>query len=204
MKGILMKKLFAFMAVMAAMTAVSNVSAQTRFSLGAGAAVNMYHISENAEKSVKSAPGLSLDFEADFALKGNFSLSAGAGFAGVAGYHFGGNKKMNLGEIYLDIPLRAKYHIPFNPGTNLYFFAGVVPNICLVSIDAHSSGTKSFFNTIPTLRRAGVMLGGGVGMEIIDHIRLSVAYDHDLIDKVGAADVSCRRGAVKVVAYYIF
>lgn len=196
------KKILAFCIALLGLAAIGN--AQVRFSLGAGISGNFYVLGEKGVTIGSSAPGLSLDFEANFPMSQRFALSAGAALSGVAGYHFGGDKNKNLGEIYLDIPLRAKLYIPLGVNTRLYIFGGLTPAAALVSLDAHSGKSTSNFDTYPNLSRLGLMGGAGAGMEIIDHIRVHLGYDHDILDRDGSADVTVRRGVFKTAVYYIF
>ncbi len=170
-----------------------------QFSVGAGVNTRIYHLKEGPG----TAPGLSLDFEANFRKTESFAFSVGAALTGSAGYHFK-KTSMNLGEIYLDIPVRAKYYIPASSTTEFYLFGGLVPSLALVSIDAHSNGSTSNFDTYP-LTRFDIMLGGGAGAEISERVRLTLGYDFGLLSRYkSGAGSSPHTSLVKLAAYYMF
>lgn len=177
---------------------VFNAQAQ-QYSVGVGVNSRIYHLQEGPG----TAPGLSLDFEANFRKTDNFAFSVGAALNGTAGYHFK-KTSMNLGEIYLDIPVRAKYYIPASPTTEFYLFGGLVPSLDLISIDAHSNGSTSNFETYP-LTRFDVMIGGGVGAEISELIRVTFGYDFGLLSRYKSGSSSSpHTSLLKLAVYYMF
>lgn len=199
-----MKKAVLFLAV-AAFFLAGVQQARAQISVGAGAGERVYLFKDAQGVTVPgSAPTLSVDFEANFRLSKVFAVSVGADLAGVAGYHFMKDKTKNLGEIYLEAPVRAKVYIPLGSQVDLYIFGGPVPSLDLLSIDAHAKGTTNNFETKPTLTRFDVMLGGGVGIEIIKHIRATFGYDHGLLDRDTAANSAVHTGVLKFATYYMF
>ena len=74
----------------------------------------------------------------------------------------------------------------------------------LISGDFHTTQITDNYKANPNLRRFDVMLGGGVGVEIIRHIRATVGYDHGLINRDGTPGRNVHTGALKVAAYYMF
>jgi len=199
-----MKKLFAILAIVAFFFAGAR-EASAQISIGAGSGSRAYLFTDAQGVTViGSAPTVSVDFEANFRLTRLFGLSVGADVAGVAGYHFMKDKTKNLGEIYFDIPVRAKLYIPISRQVELYVFGGPVASLDCLSVDAHVKGTTDNFETNPTLTRFDVMLGAGLGIEIIKHIRATVGYDHGLIDRDTNPNVKIHTGVLKVAAYYMF
>lgn len=176
---------------------------QAQISVGVGISSQGYTMRQGSESHGGAALGLSADFEASFRLYRNFGVSAGAALSGVAGYHFAGSSK-NLGEIYLDIPMRAKYYIPLTHLAELYLFGGVVPSACLVTLDAHAKGTTSNYETYPTLTHLDLMLGGGVGLEAVDHLRVTLGYDYGLLDRDTSSSITLHRSNLKLAVYYMF
>lgn len=184
---------------------VAAQTADAQISLGVGSGSRIYTFQEgNNPAKPGVAPTISVEFEANFRLSRVFGLSVGADLAGVVGYHFMNNKNKNLGEIYLEAPVRAKLYIPLGSKVDLYIFAGPVASVNLVSGDFHAKQITDYYQTIPELRRFDVMLGGGVGIEIIRHIRATVGYDHGLINRDGRPGYNSHTGALKVAAYYMF
>lgn len=202
---ILNMKKSVFFLVLAALLFAAGQKASAQISLGVGAGSRFYSIQEGENPPVPgSAFTLSLEFEANFRLSRLFGVSVGADLAGVAGYHFRNDKSKNLGEIYLDAPVRAKLYIPLGSKVDLYVFGGPVASLNLVSIDAHASGSTNNYQTHPGLKRFDLMLGGGLGLEIIRHIRVTAGYDHGLLNRDGTPGHNAHTGALKVAAYYMF
>ncbi len=199
-----MKKTFFLLSLIAFFFAAAQ-TAEAQISLGVGSGSRIYTFQEGNDPAKPGvAPTISLEFEANFRLSRVFGLSVGADLAGVVGYHFMNNKNKNLGEIYLEAPVRAKLYIPLGSKVDLYIFAGPVASVNLVSGDFHAKQITDYYQTIPELRRFDVMLGGGVGIEIIRHIRATVGYDHGLINRDGRPGYNSHTGALKVAAYYMF
>jgi len=198
-----MKKIIAFLCFAFAFMPAQKLFAQ-QFSIGAGTASHGYVFHGDNTTKAAIAPGLSIDFEATFPVSKVFGVAAGATLTGVAGYHFGGDKSINLGEIYLDIPVRAHFNIPLGGRTNLFLFTGPVLSANLVSIDAHASGTTSNYDTFKDLRRFDIMFGFGVGVDIIEHIRVALGFDYGLLDRSAAADKKFHHSQLKLGVQYIF
>ena len=198
-----MKKLIAILCFALAFLPAQKLFAQ-KFSIGAGTSSHGYVFHGDNESKAAVAPGLSIDFEATFPVSKVFGVAAGASLTGVAGYHFGGNDALNLGEIYLDVPVRARFDIPVGGRNNLFLFTGPVLSVNLVSIDAHASGTTSNYDTIKDLRRFDVMFGFGVGIDIIEHIRVALGFDYGLLDRLASANEKCHHSQLKLGVQYIF
>ena len=180
-------------------------TAEAQISLGIGSGSRVYTFQEgNAPAMPGAAPTISIEFEANFRLSRVFGVSVGADLAGVAGYHFMNDKSKNLGEIYLEAPVRAKLYIPLGSKVDLYIFGGPVASVNLVSGDFHTKQITNNYQANPNLRRFDLLLGGGVGVEIIRHIRATVGYDHGLINRDGTPGRNVHTGALKVAAYYMF
>lgn len=199
-----MKKIFSILSF-AALLLLTAQTAQAQISLGVGSGSRFYTFQEGtAPITPGSAPTLSVEFEANFRLARVFGVSVGANLTGVAGYHFMNDNSKNLGEIYVEAPVRAKLYIPLGSKVDLYVFAGPVASVNLVSGDFHAKEITDNYKANPNLRRFDVMLGGGVGIEIIRHIRATIGYDQGLINRDGTPGKTARTGALKVAAYYMF
>lgn len=188
---------------LAAFLTLSSIDALAQVSIGVGSGSRVYSLKQ-ADIVSASAVHLSLEAEASFRLGKRFGVSAGASLAGSAGYHFGGDETKNLGEIYLEIPVRGKVFIPLGATVDLYLFAGPSLSVDLYSIDAHTKSSVSNFETYPTMTRLDVMLGGGIGLEIIRHIRVSLSYDQGLMDRDTAPSVTAHTGVAKATVAYMF
>lgn len=194
-----------FLLALAVLFFAAAQTAAAQISLGVGAGSRVYTFQEgNTPPRPGVAPTVSIEFEANFRLARVFGVSVGADLAGVVGYQFMNDKSKNMGEIYLEAPVRAKLYIPLGSKVDLYIFAGPVASVNLVSGDYHDKQITDIYQVNPNMRRFDLMLGGGVGVEIIRHIRATIGYDHGLINRDGTPGRSVRTGALKVAAYYMF
>lgn len=194
-----------FYLVSAALLFVAAQTAGAQISLGVGSGSRLYTFQEGgAPATPAAAPTLSVEFEANFRLSRVFGLSVGADLAGVVGYKFMNDKEKNLGEVYVEAPVRAKLYIPLGSKVDLYIFGGPVASVNLVSGDFHTKKITDNYQTNPNLRRFDLMLGGGVGLEIIRHIRVTLGYDHGLLNRDGTQGRNVHTGALKLAAYYMF
>ncbi len=199
-----MKKI-AFFLALATLLFAATQTAHAQISVGAGIGSRIYTFQDAQGVSMPGSTfTLSMEFEANFRLSRLWGVSVGADVAGVAAYHFMNDKSKNLGEIYLEAPVRAKLYIPLGSQVDLYVFAGPVASLNLLSADFHAKASTNNYETNPDLRRFDLMLGGGVGAEIIRHIRVAVGYDHGLLNRVATANSSVHTGVVKAAVYYMF
>lgn len=180
-------------------------TAAAQISLGVGSGARTYTFQEGNGPIVTGVePSASIEFEANFRLARIFAVSVGADLAAVAGYKFTNDNSKNLAEIYLEAPVRAKLYIPVSSKVDLYVFAGPVASLNLMSVDYNNKQFTDNYTRNPNLRRFDVMLGGGVGVEIIRHIRATVGYDQGLVNRDGTPGNRSRTGALKIAAYYMF
>ena len=115
-------------AAAALMLAGANASAQVSF--GAGPTTRLYF---EKGQNVNYTYGVQVNFEDSKRLTDVFGYSAGIDFGTYAKKDFF-SETTDLSEMYVDIPVRAKFYIPFSDDVQLYFFGGVVPSMCVVGI----------------------------------------------------------------------
>ena len=198
-----MKKALVILMILAFLPAQS-LWAQ-KFSLGVGTSAHVFLLHEDNDISARFAPGASLDFEVSFPFTQSFTLATGASVSGVAGYHFAGRKDVNLGEIYVDLPLRAKLYIGLSDVVDLIFFTGPVFSVNVLSANVHGfSNMVNNYSTYPNLGRFDVMLGAGTGVEINKHVRISLGFDYGLLDRNRSSQNWAHHGQLKLGAQYIF
>ena len=200
-----MKKTLIFaIAAIAMMFTGNKMSAQ--FSIGYYSGARAYVTTVNDKKVDNGSDaafvgGLSLEHNSRIGRV--LGLSAGADL-GIAAKNNFMVKDATLLETYLDIPLRVKLYIPLGSAVDLAIFAGGVPSICL------SSNTKiGDADPIKNLsddgyQRFDVMLGGGVGLDIIKHIKLAASFDAGLLDRQKPDLIEYHSGVLKFTAAYIF
>ena len=57
------------------------------------------------------------------------------------------------------------------------------------------------------LAKAGdhpLLLGGGVGLEAVDHLRVTLGYDYGLLDRDTSSSITLHRSNLKLAVYYMF
>ena len=159
------------------MLAGANASAQV--SVGAGPATRLYF---EKGQNVDYTYGVQLTFEDAKRLTDVFGYSAGVDFGTY------GNKKFysetaGLNEIYVDIPVRVKFYIPFSNDFEMFFFGGVAPSVCASSRIKTESTTVNRFEGASSYFRYDVLAGGGVGVELNESFRFALGYDQGLLDR---------------------
>ena len=171
------KTLILVLAAVAMLLAGANASAQV--SIGAGPATRIY-FDKGADPYY--AVGVQLNFEDSMRLSDVFAYSAGIDFGTYRkkGYML---SSTNLTEMYVDLPVRAKFYIPCGGGFDLFFFGGVVPSVCLSSNVRLESDKVSRFGENSNYSRYDVMAGGGIGAEIAERFKIALGYDHGLLNR---------------------
>ena len=192
-----MKKTLLLLFAAALMLAGVNASAQV--SIGAGPATRLYF---EKGQTVNYTYGVQLRFEDSKRLTDVFGYSAGVDFGtyGKKDFYF---ENTGLSEMYVDLPVRAKFYIPFSGSTEMFFFGGVVPSMC-VSSNIKTEGAKvSRFREGSDYFRYDVLAGGGVGIELNEQYRFTLGYDHGLLDRYKDAGV-LHAAAVKFTISFLF
>lgn len=191
------KSLFLTLFAAGMMLAGANASAQV--SVGAGPATRLYF---EKGSTVDYTYGVQLNFEDAKRLTDVFGYSAGIDFGTY------GNKKFysetaGLNEIYVDIPVRMKFYIPFSEDFEMFFFGGVAPSICASSRIKTESTNVNRFEGASSYFRYDVLAGGGVGVELNESFRFALGYDQGLLDRY-KDDRVLRVAAVKFTFSFLF
>ncbi len=191
------KTLLLIFAAAALMLTGANVSAQV--SVGAGPATRLYF---EKGQTVDYTYGVQLNFEDSKRLTDVFGYSAGIDFGTYGKKNFF-SETTGLNEIYVDIPVRAKFYIPFSEDFELYFFGGVVPSICASSLSKEGSSNKANLFEGTPYSRYDVLAGGGVGLELNESFRFALGYDHGILDRY-KDDRVLHAAAVKFTFSFLF
>lgn len=191
------KTLLLIFAAAALMLTGANVSAQV--SVGAGPATRLYF---EKGQTVDYTYGVQLNFEDSKRLTDVFGYSAGIDFGTYGKKNFF-SETSGLNEIYVDIPVRAKFYIPFSEDFELYFFGGVVPSICASSLIKTESTRVNRFEGASYYSRYDVLAGGGIGLELNESFRFALGYDHGLLDRY-KDDRVLHAAAVKFTFSFLF
>ncbi len=192
-----MKKTFLLLFAAALMLTGAKASAQV--SVGAGPATRLYF---EKGQTVDYTYGVQLNFEDSKRLTDVFGYSAGIDFGTYGKKNFF-SETSGLNEIYVDIPVRAKFYIPFSEDFELYFFGGVVPSICASSLIKTESTRVNRFEGASYYSRYDVLAGGGIGLELNESFRFALGYDHGLLDRY-KDDRVLHAAAVKFTFSFLF
>ena len=184
-------------AAAALMLAGANASAQVSF--GAGPTTRLYF---EKGQNVNYTYGVQVNFEDAKRLTDVFGYSAGIDFGTYGKKNFF-SETSGLNEIYVDIPVRAKFYIPFSEDFELYFFGGVVPSICASALIKTESTRVNRFEGASYYSRYDVLAGGGIGLELNESFRFALGYDQGILDR-DKSDAVLRVAAVKFTFSFLF
>ena len=199
------KSLIVTLAAAAMMLVGAHASAQV--SLGFGPATRFYF---TKGQDVKLTYGVQVNFEDSRRLSDVFGYSAGVDFGTYKNKEFfqpaagTPDTAKGLSEMYVDIPVRAKFYIPIGYDCEFFFFAGVSPSVCIGSHLISGSNKNNRFGENSTYSRYDVMAGGGIGMEISERIKLALGYDHGLLDRYTDEVSDLHVAALKFTVSYMF
>ena len=193
-----MKKTFLLLFAAAALM-LTGAKASAQVSVGAGPATRLYF---EKGQTVDYTYGVQLNFEDSKRLTDVFGYSAGIDFGTYGKKNFF-SETSGLNEIYVDIPVRAKFYIPFSEDFELYFFGGVVPSICASALIKTESTRVNRFEGASYYSRYDVLAGGGIGLELNESFRFALGYDHGLLDRY-KDDRVLHAAAVKFTFSFLF
>ena len=205
-----MKKILSIAVAGVLMLIGSCLHAQTSIGFGSAARIHSYDfkdptgIFENADDSDVLLGG-AIQFEQGIPLGEIISFSVGANLGLYARNDYLDIKNVDIVESYLDFPIRIKFGIPLGENVKLNLFAGPVPSIGLGSKIKVDNGEDINLYKDLDLKRFDLLIGGGAGLDIIEHIRLAVSMDASTINRWDSGDGwSLKTPAVTFTAAYIF
>ena len=188
---------------------IAGVSASAQVSLGFGPATRIYYsktdsrINDKDVKDVQYTVGVQVSFEDSRRVSDAFGYSAGLDFGTYKKSDYFASE-MGLSEMYVDIPVRAKFYVPFSDDFQMIFFGGVAPSLCVGSHTITSSGKTSRFGENSNYSRFDVLAGGGIGFEIVERIKIALSYDYGLFDRVNDDITDLHVAAAKLTFSYMF
>ena len=213
----------------AAAIAVS-VSAFAQISVGAGYVNDAYrqtiNISDNTTNNSKYANnGFYLEGAYSYALTNDFSLSAGLRFSSLGrtdngNYDLGslhlGDATAKTKEMYLSIPVTANYAYTINKDVRVFAFAGPSFAIGLSSktdVTASVLGQSSTTNVDNygkddegncNYNRTNLYLGAGLGVDLMNMVRVSLGYDLGLLNRSAADNTTLKQNQFRIGVAYLF
>jgi len=94
-------------------------------------------------------------------------------------------------ETYLSVPLDFNIHLPMSEDMGLVIFAGPTIDLGLTSRVKESSTSLEYdiysgeLSGYTKYSRFDVMIGGGIGLDVMDAVRFSLRYDYGLLNRNG-------------------
>ena len=162
---------------------------------------------DGADKTASTAGStFGISYEHNTRLSSLLGVSAGVDLGVFGANDFFDAPDYTVVESYIDIPIRGKVFIPLGNAVDLNVFAGFVPSYCLGSwgkVGKDDDATNRFKDN-EDYKRVDVMLGGGVGLDIIKHIKLAASFDFGVLDRDASDATQYHQGVLKFTAAYIF
>lgn len=109
---------------------------------------------------------------------------------------------------FINIPLHFSYGLEFNPDFVFFAYAGPSASIGVASkITGALGGNKGSYDRYQensNLNRFDIMLGGGVGVEIMEKFRINVGYDFGMLSRYKNNDTAYRRNQLTAGVAFLF
>lgn len=188
-------------------------SAYAQFSIGAGY-VNgkyTYATSSSNSKSSDAANGFYVGAEYLLPVGNVFGISAGLNYEMLLSkdYNLFGSITGNLKEQYLNLPVRLNFGAEVGD-SRIFAFAG--PTLSYALSSKATVGAGGFTGVVDLYEkdildnRFDVMVGGGLGIDLMERIRVSVGYDFGMFNKLDDDDEAgtLRRNRLHAGIAFIF
>ncbi|MBQ7253910.1 MAG: PorT family protein [Bacteroidales bacterium] len=114
-------------------------------------------------------------------------------------------------EHYVNVPLQLSYAIAFSPSFKLFLYGGPTANIGIASttkvagtILGYSDGEIINNYEDKDYSRFDIMLGGGIGAEIAEKVRITAGYDFGMLNRLKNTDDVMKRNRLTAGAAFIF
>ena len=115
-------------------------------------------------------------------------------------------------EHYVNVPLHLSFAYSFAPTFKMFVYAGPTANVGIASttkstlaIGGASTTTEPSNNyKSGDYSRFDIMLGGGVGVELMKKFRLTVGYDMGMLDRHNSDNVDLKRNRLTAGAALVF
>ncbi|MBR6869916.1 MAG: PorT family protein [Bacteroidales bacterium] len=169
--------------------------AQLRIAVGYANSTDRFKM-ENSDLQTNSANGVYGGIGFNIPIAGDLSLTPGvyytflasnAGRSALGGLVNAGAKTQ---EHYVNVPIHFEYGSELFPNFRLFFFGGPSVSYGVISKTKYSAGILDYkIDTVLDNYNAGgygrfdVMLGGGMGIDLLNRIRLSVGYDFGMLNR---------------------
>lgn len=148
------------------------------------------------------------------------SITPGVFFESIRANHVTDMQTFELrfsgADKYLSVPLYVSYGFDLSSSVRLSVFAGPTATLGLSSVnkgyEAYKNSNVKSEETVTEAYKEGywkrfdVMLGGGLGIELLKHIRITVAVNFGMIDRqiTKMSDLPMKRNQLVAGVTYVF
>ena len=211
-----MKKTISILAAASMMLLATSAFAQVHIGAGYLNDTEITKANKDADKSTENLNGVYVGAGYTIHFSDAFALTPGIYWSMMGKKETGSIGALTLGgdfkEHSLNIPLHFSYGANLAPDTKFFVYLGPTFQYGLSSKTTASgsiagiSGDRTTDNfDSDNYSRFNVLLGGGVGAQVIDAIRITVGYDAGLTNLYkGSGDFIQRRNQLKIGVAYVF
>ena len=166
-------------------------SAFAQFSVGACYvnSKNTYSTSSGSSKHSAPANGFYAGVEYSVPVGEIFGLSAGVNFEYLMSkdYSLGGLLSGNFKEMFLNVPVHLNVGVDLADAIRVSLFAG--PTFSYGLSSKIEAGAGGYTGSLDVYEKSGwnrfdVLVGGGLGLELMDKVRLTVGYDLGMFNRL--------------------
>jgi len=210
-----MKKTISILAAASMMLLATSAFAQVHVGAGYINDTEITKTNKDADKSTDNLNGVYAGVGYTIHFTDAFAVTPGIYWSMIGKNDSGSINSLILGgdfkEHALNIPVHFSYGLNLAPDAKLFVYAGPtlqfgISSKSTVSASLGSIGaSKTTDNYDNDYSHLNVMLGGGVGAQVIDAIRITVGFDAGLSNLYnGDGDLIMRRNQLKIGVAYVF
>ena len=108
-------------------------------------------------------------------------------------------------EHYVNVPLHISYGMDFAPTFGMFIYGGPTASVGIASTtNGAVLNTNQNNYEDDDYSRFDIMLGGGVGVNLMKKIRITVGYDFGMLDRYKDDDYTIKRNRLTAGVAYIF
>lgn len=105
---------------------------------------------------------------------------------------------------YLNIPLDFSFGVDMSSDLRFFVYGGPSLSLALASNLISGSTTVNRFGDNSDLNRFDIMLGGGVGIEVMKAFRINVGYDFGMLNRYNNSNTTCHRNQLTAGVAFLF
>ena len=176
-----MKKIL--VSLLAASLMLLGTSAYAQIAIGAGYAQSKHTLA--GKKATTSSPtnGFYAGIDYNVPVGEIFGLSAGVNYEYLMSktYSLSSILSGDIKEQYINVPVRINAGFDLSDDVRLFLFGGPTFSYALSGMVDSGSGAYDVYEH-HDYKRFDVLVGGGAGLDLMDHFRLTVSYDLGLFN----------------------